>query len=154
MRTEASLEGDLENRVTRATSLLNLLQQLETSLDRSLEALVALDVSGIERENNRQLELLGQLPIVITGFGEEARSAIGRLARDSSLNSAIIQRAQRIRQAARVQAGILQRAGRKLRLLANTLAGPSTSYLRATADCIALAPVVALRGDSNSSCRA
>jgi hypothetical protein len=131
-----------------APERLQLLRGLELSLSGSRQALLALDLAGIEQGTREQVGLVRELQKfperemrmrrLRPGFepeqtserreggteetGAEVPPWSGEMAED-------VRRCEEaVLQAARVQAALLARARRKLRILANMLAGPSLNY--------------------------
>jgi hypothetical protein len=127
---------------------LAIMGELHTSLLSSCEALLALDLAGITRGTREQVELSLQLAGAI---GQEHRCAIkdkpqaesGASSHVSVRASALeavrgaeiraeaqqeLKQSYRVLQALRLQSAILRRAGAKLRVLTNALAGPSVNY--------------------------
>jgi hypothetical protein len=100
---------------------LMLLGQLEASLEGSRKALLARDLAGIEAGTREQRALAGKIEAV-TGKG------IVALGSGLELKREVRESAKRVRAAARLQAALLVRARRQLRVLANVLAGPSANY--------------------------
>jgi hypothetical protein len=103
-----------------------LLQKLEASLAASHRALVALDLAAIERGTADQRMLCHTI-------GLEMRRAIASAEdADAMENSKLSQewksRAWKVLRAGRLQAALLERARRKLRVMANMLAGSQRNY--------------------------
>jgi hypothetical protein len=125
-----------------APERLQLLQDLETSLQGSRRALLALDLAAIEQGTREQVGLVRELQ----GFSErklrietapeiesaEIKATGIKAAEIEIAGTKIVEDIRRaeqaVLQAARVQAALLARAQRKLRILANMLAGPSLHY--------------------------
>ncbi len=124
---------------------LALLTQLEASLQRSREALLAMDLSGIERGTFEQATLAREVaaslrtrvPLPASGslLRQKARpgpafceTALDAGLEEGRLQGELFRSAHRILQASRLQAALLARARGKLRVLANVLAGPSALY--------------------------
>lgn len=125
----------LKNLTTDALSApenLELLRELEASLLRSRAALLALDLDGIAQGTLEQIELVramtssGQREMQTERNPEtvaaDARVSAPEIAAELKLCAASVL------QAGRVQAALLDRMQRKLRILGNMLAGPSVSY--------------------------
>jgi hypothetical protein len=119
----------------RLRGSLAVLAKLETSLAESQKALLALDLDAIEQGTRQQTALTGELATlvareklrcdgeaIIESCTQTFRVPAGGVRKD--LRDA----AMRIREAARLQGALLARAQRKLRTLANVLAGPEASY--------------------------
>jgi hypothetical protein len=98
---------------------LAVLRELEASLLASRRALLALDLGAIERGTREQAGLIREFDALLRP---------GLSAETPERQEAFRQSAQRILEASRLQAALLVRAQRKLRVLANMLAGPSASY--------------------------
>jgi hypothetical protein len=112
---------------------LAVMHKLEASLEASRRALLALDLAAIERGTSEQAGLVREFDALLRQTREDGRPdlsgpslSMGPRERQEMLR----QSAQRILEAARLQAALLARAQRKLRVLANTLAGPSVNYGR------------------------
>lgn len=121
---------------------LALLRALEVSLERSQEALLALNLEGMQRGTSEQIVLLRELDAA-------GRQAAERLAENPTgakpefeagwagglnhelkdgLKNETRRSAQRILEGLRLHRALLARARGKLRILANMLAGPSEPY--------------------------
>jgi hypothetical protein len=125
-----------------APERLQLLRDLETSLGGSRQALLALDLAGIEQGTREQVALvrelqkypkmhiprprLGQIGERRKGKTQETGAEVPTWSREMAEDVRRCEEA--VLQAARVQAALLARARRKLRILANMLAGPSLNY--------------------------
>jgi hypothetical protein len=125
---------------------LKVLRELETSLNGSRRALLALDLAGIEQGTREQIGLVRELrrfperavKVKMIRRGREKLSGLEVEAQETGGNETVPwprEAAEEIRrselavlQAARVQAALLARAQRKLRILANMLAGPTLNY--------------------------
>jgi hypothetical protein len=121
---------------------LALMRELEASLQGSRKALLALDLVGIERGTREQVGLTREIEAVLQrGIAQPAkhrappakhRTAPEQESSPSAYTPELedeLRRCQnRVREAARLQAALLARAQRKLRILANMLAGPSLNY--------------------------
>ena len=115
-------------------TILATLAELDVSLAASRKALVALDPEAIEHCTREQIALIMQLAVSL----EAAKSFADAEAPAGSSNQSsrvmacgsqeLRERAMRVRDAARLQLALLARAQRKLRALANALAGPETTY--------------------------
>jgi hypothetical protein len=121
---------------------LELLRELEASLLRSRKALLALDLTGIEQGTREQIGLVramassGQLEIKMRTEKNDS------LADSQEIATELKRCVARVLQASRVQAALLDRMQRKLRILGNMLAGPSSIYGCLLAKHNAPAPVV------------
>ena len=128
---------------------LKLLRELEASLRGSRQALLALDLAGIEQGTREQVGLVRELQrfpepwMKMPGPGArlEQRSegrenetrgtgTSERPAWSREMAAEVRRSEEAVLQAARVQAALLARAQRKLRILANMLAGPTLNYGR------------------------
>jgi hypothetical protein len=117
---------------------LAVLRALEVSLDCSREALLELDLAGIERATADQIVLIRELRATWGNATErlaEDRTAAERevdfeLSGElkEEIKQEIRRSAQRILQALQLQAALLARENGKLRVLANMLAGPGVPY--------------------------
>lgn len=155
MQTDSTLATQLssESRSVLAERFaperLQLLRELEASLGGSRQALLALDLSGIEQGTRDQVVLVRELQRFSerempmprpaqeqTSEGLDASREGGTQETDArELLTWSQEMAEEVRvceeavlQAARVQAALLARARRKLHILANMLAGPSLNY--------------------------
>jgi hypothetical protein len=122
-----------------AFALLALMRELEGSLERSRQALLALDLGGVEQGTGEQIELVGKIQAALgrvirpeTGRAPVQRCAPGTeqcgRGPENELQEELRHSGNRILQAARLQAALLARAQWKLRVLANMLAGTSVRY--------------------------
>lgn len=124
---------------------LTLMRQLQASLTGSREALLALDLNGIERGTREQIGLSVKLADDIAqarrkmaakiGLGLEAISEIKLEPRQEMKSEIKARMREELRQsqlavvqALRLQSALLVRAQWKLRVLSNMLAGPSVNY--------------------------
>lgn len=109
-----------------APERLQLLQELEASLSGSRQALLALDLAGIEQGTREQVGLVRELQsfpdMQMPQPGAETPSSPRETVEE------VRRCEQSVLQAVRVQAALLARAQRKLLILANMLAGPSLDY--------------------------
>jgi hypothetical protein len=116
------------------TTLLVLMHELEASLQGSRQALLALDLAGIERGTCDQLGLIGKMgglwqqSAAVAASGAREAKAPDFRSYPSELGEEFIRSRNRILDALRLQAALLRRARRKLCVLANMLAGPTASY--------------------------
>jgi len=101
---------------------LKLLQDLEASLNGSRRALLALDLAAIEQGTREQVGLVLEMQRLCE------RTLRSETAPQQEIAEEIRRSEEAVLQAARVQAALLARAQRKLRILANMLAGPSLNY--------------------------
>ncbi len=127
----AALAADEERLRVRVA----LLQALEASLEGSRKALLALDLSGIERGTSEQMGLIRELDAVAGGAAERPPAG-GRCRPMPEIDTSFVgeleqearRSAQRILEALRLHRALLARAQGKLRVLANMLASPSVPY--------------------------
>lgn len=117
---------------------LRIMQELLSSLSASHESLVKLDLNGIEHGTRDQVSLSRKLGENLSaesanvregsGIAERAPADAGEL-RAAGLRAAELRQVEsQVLQALRLQSALLGRARRKLRILANMLAGPSGNY--------------------------
>ncbi|MFZ1928726.1 MAG: hypothetical protein WAU50_06300 [Candidatus Sulfotelmatobacter sp.] len=134
--------------VEQARARLAIMGELHTSLLASCEALLALDLGGITRGTREQVGLSARLA---REMGQENRCAVkdkpraesGASSHETVRASALepvrgaemrgaaqqeLKQSHQVLQALRLQSAILRRAGAKLRVLTNALAGPSANY--------------------------
>jgi hypothetical protein len=114
---------------------LGLMRDLEASLHRSRQALLAFDLAGMEYETGEQRRMVGKLSPLLRRSSEsgvvQLRSSDDVEAafdRDGGLGAAYLSSAKAILEAARLQTALLRRAQSKMRVLANMLAGSSVTY--------------------------
>lgn len=100
---------------------LALLRALLASLCESHQALLELDLAGIERGTREQVVLSRKL-------AEDFRQGGIWLAKERRLAEEIRQSEHEVWRAARGQAALLARVQGKLRVVANMLADPSVNY--------------------------
>jgi hypothetical protein len=98
---------------------LALLGQLEASLHGSRQALLARDLAGIEQGTREQRVLAGEIETVLRK---------GIVPSGSELDEELRQSGSRVLAAGRLQAALLARAQRQLRVLVNMLTDPSANY--------------------------
>jgi hypothetical protein len=112
---------------------LDLLQKLEESIVRGCEAMLKLDLEGIENGTREQLHLLQEFAGVGPQFAKAARSpakSSSETAEQGAADARLVKAAAlRVIHATRLQLALLARAQRKLRVLAHMLAGPGACYL-------------------------
>jgi hypothetical protein len=141
---------------------LEVMPALEASLSRSRDALLAMNLGGIERGTREQLGFIRELtaarlqgvaspPGGVRQPREDEESA--RPVHAAELMEELLERENRIRKAARLQAALLARARYKLRVLGNMLAGLSITYGPQGVRNRAL-PFAAKRHGESDSCRA
>jgi len=110
------------------SSRLALMSKLEASLEASLRALLALDLSEIERRTKEQAALSTELAAVRMQSPALGDPAAARKASDLFQESQSME--FRILDALRLQSAVLKRSQSKLRVMANMLADPSAAYTR------------------------
>lgn len=118
-------------------SRLELMSRLGASLDRSRQALLALDLAGIERGTREQEGLVREFESVLRR-GRALAFDVKAAARDETFALAVATLQQElqsgavmVRDAALLQAALLVRMQGKLRVLRNMLAGTTALYLPA-----------------------
>lgn len=116
-----------------AAAALALLGELEASLRASQKALLARDAEGIERGTREQVGLQRALaPLWAQDVGRPAGGDSWRRAATPqckpALAAALLAAQWRVLHLGRVQAGLLARAQRTLRMISNLLAGPEAVY--------------------------
>ncbi len=133
---------------------LQWMRELESSLQVSRKALLALDLAGIEQGTREQVRLIGALEGVLQRSAAPPETperstenpadnpvqnqaaqnqavqnrASGWPAGGAELEEELRRRGGRIREAARLQLALLARSRCKMRILANMLAGPRANY--------------------------
>jgi hypothetical protein len=98
-------------------SLFALIERLQASLERDARALLALDLTRIRQETAEQAIMSGEL-----------KSKLAQLQPPQAHSRELAQKARRVLEASRLQLALLARSQRKLRVMANMLAGPSADY--------------------------
>lgn len=98
---------------------LTMLSQLEASLHGSRKALLARDLAGVEQETREQRVLAGKIKAIL----QQRIAPLG-----SGLEEDLKQSGKRVLAAGRLQAALLARAQRQLRVLVNMLTDPSATY--------------------------
>ncbi len=114
-----------------AQASLALLRQMEDSLNASREALLARDLARLEQGTQEQIRLRRALEILWAGKHNEDADVPETL-RDPVLAENLRAAQLRVLQQGRVQAALLRRAQRWLRVLSNLQAGPEAGYLDPT----------------------
>jgi hypothetical protein len=114
-------------------TILAILAKLDVSVVGSQKALLALDPEAIERRTREQIALTNELASSLdaanlpanakAGFSNQAFPGAA-----CGLQKELRNRAMRVRDAARLQLALLARAQRKLRVIANVLAGREAIY--------------------------
>jgi len=101
-----------------------LLAEMERSLEASRQALLSRDVAGMELATTEQIRLRRSLEILWSPVGTH-----GCHAQPADPDLAGLRAAEwRVLYLGRVQAALLTRAQRSLRIVSNRLAGPEASY--------------------------
>jgi hypothetical protein len=120
---------------TSATRRLALMEGLRASLGHSHQALVGLDLAGIEQGTREQLILIRSLASELRQAqaaetqAAETQVPETRLASDGwELAQELRRSAVKVVEAARLQAALLRRAQHKLVVMANMLAGAERDY--------------------------
>ena len=160
LRANAPNSGDGNDVFLRAR--LEVMPALEASLSRSHAALLTMDLGGIERGTREQVGFIrgltaarqqsaAPLPESRRQPAEDEESA--RPVHAAELIAELLEREDRIRKAARLQAALLARARYKLRVLGNMLAGLSITYSPQGVQNRAM-PFAAKRQGESDSCRA
>ena len=98
-----------------AAAAISVLLELEASLLSSQEALLARDLAGVEQGTREQVRLQRAFEILRPWDAAQTSSELRATA-------------MRILHLGRVQAALLDRAQRSLRMISNLLAGPEASY--------------------------
>jgi hypothetical protein len=122
--------------ISGPVTILAILAKLEVSVVASQKAVLALDLSEIEQRTREQIELTRELSALLGGAQliADAGTACGPshapvFSPTCELQKELRKRAVHVRDAVRLQLALLARAQRKLRALANALAGPATAYV-------------------------
>jgi len=110
-----------------AESSLNLLRQLEASLQASQRALLSGDLEALQEKTCEQLRLQGALQACWSQNGAGARESNPMLA-EFAIASDLRAAQMRVLDLGRVQAAILSRANRWLTTVSNLLAGAAAGY--------------------------
>ena len=109
-------------------------ERLEASLRRSREALLALDLAGIEAGTREQVSLFREFDALLrrslaaVAATRTTETTSSGLRAQPELEEELRRSRDRILDALRLQAALLARAQSKLRILANMLAGPTVPY--------------------------
>jgi hypothetical protein len=111
--------SSLESVANRRQRRLALMRELRTSLEGSHQALLALDLAGIQQGTRAQIELGRRL-------AEEIRQVCP--CREQQPEEELRGIEWEVLQALRVQDALLERLRGKLRVLANMLAEPGSNY--------------------------
>lgn len=113
-----------------AQAALALLAELGRSLETSQRALVSRDLEGLERATCEQIGLRRSLEILGTENcapeGAAPQIVAGQI--DPALAAGLRAARWRVLYLGRVQAALLRRTQRSLRIVSNRLAGPEASY--------------------------
>jgi len=102
-----------------------LLAELECSLEAGQRALLSRDLGGLERATSEQIGLHRSLQALGSQNGAPQNDAAPL---DPALAAGLRAAQWRVLYLGRVQAALLTRAQRSLRMLSNLLAGPGASY--------------------------
>jgi hypothetical protein len=114
-----------------ARSAGGLLAELEGSLEAGQRALLSRDLGGLERATGEQIGLQRSLQTLWSQNGEPGQDDVpGNDVPpvDPALAAGLRAALWRVLYLGRVQAALLTRAQRSLRMLSNLLAGPTASY--------------------------
>jgi hypothetical protein len=112
-------------------AVLALLSELEASLTVSQKALLGRDLKAITTCTEEQTRLVRALAVLLQASltrREAPGVAVAPFRPKVKSSLVLIAAEKRVWQLARVQAALLKRAQRSLRILARLLAGPQTSY--------------------------
>ncbi len=116
-------------------TILAILVKLDESLAASHKALLALDLDAMEHRTCQQIALIKDLAVSLEAAKSiaDAEAPAGRLTQSfrclaRGIREELRDKAIRVRHAARLQFAVLSRAQRKLRAMANTLAGSHGTY--------------------------
>lgn len=113
------------NLAAMAWSAGALLAELECSLEAGQRALLSRDLAGLERATSEQIGLHRSLQALGSQNGAPKNDATPL---DPALAAGLRAAQWRVLYLGRVQAALLTRAQRSLRMLSNLLAGPGASY--------------------------
>ena len=115
-----------------AQTSLALLRELEASLESTQQAVLARDLAGLEQGTREQLRLRQELEILWawdrTHPHADPTGGTRNLPDTSDLMVELRAVGMRVLHLGRVQAALLVRAQRSLRMIAHLLAGPESSY--------------------------
>ena len=120
-----------DDRVHLAEVRLGLLRDLEASLETTQKAVLARDLVGLGQGTHEQIRLHQALETVLDRtYARIGGPADGpwRLRCEPCLAAELHASAMRVLHLGRVQAALLVRAQRSLRMISNLLAGPESSY--------------------------
>lgn len=118
-----------------AQASLALLTELEASLQASQQGLLSCDVARVERSTREQIRLCRALGILWSG-----NAGASGMQCDLALAAELRSAQRRVLHLGRVQAALLRRAQRWLRMLSNLTAGPEAGYLPPSGMATALFP--------------
>jgi hypothetical protein len=119
------------NAVEIARANLAILENLEVSLQASQKALLARDLESIEFGIREQMRLLRAFELAQAAQAKLADSLAAGSSRPSgpvSLAEELTSERKNVLHLARVQAALLARAERSIKMIANLLAGPAAIY--------------------------
>lgn len=125
-----SPEAPLRDGAAIAQAAAALLAEMERSLEASQRALLSRDVAGMELATAEQIGLRQSLEILwsrVPGLPDGARGNDATQL-DPALVAGLRAAEWRVLYLVRVQAALLTRAQRSLRMVSNLLAGPEASY--------------------------
>lgn len=129
---EIFFSADFDGTEQRLRHRLALMQELQVSLSRGSRALVALDLTGMERETGAQVKILSAWQRAASEAGNlnhVSASLAGRLSgRAIELAAELGRSGNFVQQALRLHAALLRRSQHKLRVMANMLADPAANY--------------------------
>jgi hypothetical protein len=127
MLTHSNLGGRVAPTDNSVAALPALMEELEASLLGSQQALLALDLAGIEQRTSEQAGLMKKFD----AMRRQSRDGTqGFPTPSAGLEKELRLSGTRILEAARLQSALLARAQSKLRVMANMLADPSVDYGR------------------------
>src|SRR5580658_1042792 len=107
---------------------LLLLDELEASLQAGQRALLSHDVTGLEQQTAEQVRLRGSLQALWSQAKLSSLPASDSKPFDRAWGAELGLAQMRVLQLGRVQAALLARAQRSLRMLSHLLAGPGAGY--------------------------
>jgi hypothetical protein len=127
-----SPEATSPDRAAIAQAASSLLAELERSLEAGQRALLSRDLEGLERATCEQIGLNRSLQILRPRQPGESRTGVQANATseiDCDLAASLRAAQWRVLYLGRVQAALLTRAQRSLRIVSHRLAGPGASYV-------------------------
>jgi hypothetical protein len=134
---------------------LALLRELEISLERSQRVLLSGDADALAVETAAQRRILTKLDALGKQDADAGRAGDSEICDTAdSYPAKLHASAERVLHRGRVQQALLSRAGQRLRLISNLLAGPQLAYAAAAMQhSHATSAIVSVRGDK-TPCRA